>query len=59
MEAWLHDEGWLPPHLSVSEVKFALATVVLFLPTVVVLHRVAVLVSKAFASPGAKAKKQG
>ncbi len=43
LEAWLHEERWLPPHLPLSEVKFAIATVLLFLPTVVVVHKVAVI----------------
>ena len=46
LEAWLHTERWLPPHLSLSEVKFALATVLLFLPTVVVFHKLAVLLMR-------------
>ena len=47
MEAWLHSERWLPPHLSLSEVKLALLTVLLFLPTVVVTHKIAVAILSA------------
>ena len=43
LERWLHSERWLPPHLSLSEVYFAIATVVLFLPTVVLAHNLVVL----------------
>ena len=41
MEAWLHEQGWLPAHLPLSDVKLSLATVVLFLPAVVFAHWVA------------------
>jgi len=42
MEAWLHEVRWLPPHLQLGEVKFAAATVLLFIPTVIVVHKIVV-----------------
>ena len=50
----LQRAGWLPWHLPASDVVFAFATVLLFLPAVVLVHRAAEKMIRACAAAGKK-----